>query len=313
MSIGIKSVHDAIDLVLDQRQVVGEEMWAGRKSLFPFGIWFRGHANADWELIPSIFRTTEDGRARYVEKAMFIQFQLRMSKRYRRDFGGAIEWLFLMQHHGLPTRLLDWSESVLIALYFATTDTPESRGCDAALHILNAALLNRHTGFSQEAKIVSPMRCDAIIRAEMAISNSIRDLQRSPNLKRLDDCASALSKLDPPDDSVMKGLCSPIAVFPYRLHDRMIFQESVFTVHGGRQPSLAEADSDIPPTIQLKELNSQLEELNSEERAVLRTGIISATDKPKIKQQLRRIGIHEATLFPELEHQAAFIREQWEI
>jgi len=50
------------------------------------------------------------------------------------------EWLFVMQHHGVPTRLLDWTESPLVAMYFAVTEKPRSRG---ALWALLPVVLNR--------------------------------------------------------------------------------------------------------------------------------------------------------------------------
>jgi hypothetical protein len=54
------------------------------------------------------------------------------------------EWLFLMQHHGVPTRLLDWSESPLVGLYFALVEpkNKKDKKKDGALWCLHPTELN---------------------------------------------------------------------------------------------------------------------------------------------------------------------------
>ncbi len=82
--------------------------------------WFRGESNGFAEpLMPSLFRTRPDGRK--LHEGQIVQTFRRMAPAYvdAPEVQATDQWLFLMQHLRVPTRLLDWTEGALMALYFA--------------------------------------------------------------------------------------------------------------------------------------------------------------------------------------------------
>jgi hypothetical protein len=95
---------------------------------------FRGLANSDYSNLSSLARLTGD----YADLERHLIRNFRKYAHRERPGPTVWDWLSLAQHHGLPTRLLDWTFSPLVALHFATALLPEDEAvlwavdCDAA-------------------------------------------------------------------------------------------------------------------------------------------------------------------------------------
>lgn len=105
--------------------------------------WYRGQADESWKLLSSFDRLKNPPSETYLVNKFRQNASFLMDKQApSNDF----EWLFMMQHYGVPTRLLDWTENPLIALYFAVNDYTEK---DAVLWVLSPQQLNGNSNESE--------------------------------------------------------------------------------------------------------------------------------------------------------------------
>ena len=193
-------------------------------------LWFRGEPNVATGLVPKLFRKKQNGTF-YEENKLLQMFRMRAATftNYQvPDRGGKYidQWLFLAQHVGIPTRLLDWSESSLVALYFAIQqDCP-------VVWVLDPMKLNQLSLQQKDEPIDFPLTW---------IENKYNKNIGHENIK----LAWANGK-----DSV--GLELPVAVHPSYIHPRMSAQRSVFTIHGTKKDSLKDlVTSDILEKIEI--------------------------------------------------------------
>ena len=91
------------------------------------GYWFRGQADSDWPLLPKAGRENfflpdnrDLGRFNAWRQDAFPYLNISIDN----DF----EMLAYAQHHGLATRLLDWTANPLVAAYFSVSTHPEKEG-----------------------------------------------------------------------------------------------------------------------------------------------------------------------------------------
>ena len=108
--------------------------------------WYRGCRNQGHTLKPTLYRhktKTKIDEIALLETNLTTRFVQRSLPFLQRSLTDEWDKLFLMQHYGVPTRLLDWSENPFVAIYFALVSASEPKATDASIWMCDPVAWNQ--------------------------------------------------------------------------------------------------------------------------------------------------------------------------
>jgi hypothetical protein len=202
-------------------------------------LWFRGLKRPEYKLIPTLLRDNRRSDEIFDrEKRLLTRFRQRSLPFWGQGyFQSDWEILFAMQHYGIPTRLLDWTENLFIAVYFALIDEnsdPNTR----IICCIDPIEWNRNTPVLSE------------------FGNSIHVLTTSD---------AEIDSYRP--DTTKKRYKSPIAIFGTHNSERIVAQRGTFMIWGEDTKELeafsAESKAVIRKFVLKGDRNGLLSQLNA--------------------------------------------------
>ena len=258
-------------------------------------LFYRGHSRLDYLLQPGIMR--EPGWLRS-EAVMYQELLVRCAQ----DFAHCqthLDYLVEMQHYGLPTRLLDITENPLVALYFASCNNVKQLG---EVVVLSTGLEKVRYAKSDNAAILAALPTLSYMeqrRLYRLCTNGCSEAA-DPEYKTLaGKLAAEIKSRNPAFEPRIKkaDLLGHVFVTPIRSNQRIVKQDGSFIICGLSRKN-GEDDS-------LEELRC----LDEEGKKV----IFVVSNKEKIMSELDTLSINRATLFPEIDDVAEYIKGKYKV
>jgi len=264
------------------------ECWSQIRAAFdslPQPRWlFRGQSDARWPLRTTLERALERHDYYHEENYLISLFKSRahhyLTSTPAHD--NDLEWLALMQHHGAPTRLLDFTVSPYVALYFAIERVSTAR---CAVWAVNGPALQDRTEY-----LLSSIK-------EWHDLGLPDGFEEKPLDYWLQGTPAAFSSV------FLNNQCSFVCpVQPSRVNERMVTQQGVFLCPG-KSHYWDSFEMNLLSIVTLTNLPDYIEPAWNPPLIYHLT--VPATLRAEILSELNRMNINRATLFPGLDGFAA--------
>jgi hypothetical protein len=227
--------------------------------------WYRG-LSQNYPLIPKAYRES------YRETDMILEVRRRAHLLTGMPaWEDHVSWYFILQHHGFPTRLIDWSENPLVALYFAVEKYDDY------------AKRRKANAFCPVVWLIHPNAFNWALRGASIIPGTGRDEAVSSH-QNPSDRTYAIENIIAPW-SRQHGPDRPLAITGGYVHFRMFYQKSKFTVHGSER----------------KDLRVYFAETKLAELGFAKAFYIRKANARSILHELAELGISRSSLFPDLD------------
>lgn len=268
-----------IDKTSDIRNIIDDKLLSDL-NVYKKEIFYRGHSDANYQLIPSIMRTE---KFKINEGTLYNEILIQCPSEFL-SCTTHLEKLVKMQHYGLPTRLFDITRNFLFVLYFACKDNHDFHKEIVVLCV-------------DKEKIKYPQSDSVSLLASLPIFSRYHE-----NFFAKNESEEYIEKLlhevwlEKPSFSAkikQKDLQKNFVVCAMKNNNRIISQDRAFIICG------LNCDNGFLEEFCYKKDNKKL------------ICIVKNTSKKEIPKELDNFSINHSTLFPEIECVTEFLKEKY--